>query len=56
LHAGTPIHVNIFRYFYNIGTGMLTEVVKDKAEVDFVVAVVHAGGAVTQGTHAMKSL
>ena len=46
LHAGTPRHVNIFGYFYNIDTGMLTEVVKDKAEVDVVVAVLHAGGAV----------
>jgi carbonic anhydrase len=32
-HAGTPKHVNIFGYFYNIDTGILTEVVKDKAEV-----------------------
>jgi carbonic anhydrase len=31
-HAGTPKHVNIFGYFYNIDTGSLTEVVKDKAE------------------------
>jgi len=31
-HAGTPKHVNIFGYFYNIDTGVLTEVVKDKAE------------------------
>jgi carbonic anhydrase len=31
-HAGTPKHVNIFGYFYNIDTGMLTEVVTDKAE------------------------
>jgi carbonic anhydrase len=28
-HAGTPKHVNIFGYFYNIDTGVLTEVVKD---------------------------
>jgi carbonic anhydrase len=31
-HAGTPKDVNIFGYFYNIDTGMLTEVVTDKAE------------------------
>jgi carbonic anhydrase len=31
-HAGTPKHVNIFGYFYNIDTGLLTEVVTDKAE------------------------
>lgn len=31
-HAGTPKHVNIFGYFYNIDTGMLAEVVTDKAE------------------------
>jgi carbonic anhydrase len=31
-HAGTPKHVNVFGYFYNIDTGMLTEVVTDKAE------------------------
>lgn len=31
-HAGTPKHVNIFGYFYNIDTGALTEVVRDKAE------------------------
>ena len=30
-HDGTPKHVNIFGYFYNIDTGVLTEVVKDKA-------------------------
>ena len=32
-HAGTPKHVNIFGYFYDIDTGILTEVVTDKAEV-----------------------
>jgi carbonic anhydrase len=32
-HAGTPKHVNIFGYFYDIDTGRLTEVVTDKAEV-----------------------
>lgn len=31
-HAGTPKHVNIFGYFYNIDTGTLTEVVTDKAK------------------------
>jgi carbonic anhydrase len=31
-HAGTPKHVNIFGYFYDIDTGVLSEVVKDKAE------------------------
>ena len=31
-HAGTPKHVNVFGYFYNIDTGALTEVVADKAE------------------------
>jgi carbonic anhydrase len=30
-HAGTPKHVNIFGYFYDIDTGMLTEVVNDRA-------------------------
>lgn len=29
-HAGIPKHVNIFGYFYNIDTGLLTEVVTDK--------------------------
>ena len=32
-HAGTPKHVNIFGFFYNIDTDVLTEVVKDKAKV-----------------------
>jgi carbonic anhydrase len=31
-HAGTPKHVNIFGYFYDIDTGVLTQVVMDKAE------------------------
>ena len=31
-HAGTPKHANIFGYFYNIDTGELTEVVKDRSE------------------------
>jgi carbonic anhydrase len=29
-HAGTPRHVNIFGYFYDIDTGALTEVVRDR--------------------------
>ena len=28
-HTGTPKHVNIYGYFYNIDTGELTQVVKD---------------------------
>ena len=28
-HDGTPKHVNIFGYFYDIDTGALTEVVRD---------------------------
>ena len=31
-HAGTPGHAAIFGYFYNIDTGALTEVVKDRAK------------------------
>lgn len=31
-HPGTPKHVNIFGYFFDIDTGMLTEVVADKTE------------------------
>jgi len=38
-HAGTPKHVNIFGYFYSIDTGVLNQVVKDKAE-----GVLIAGG------------
>jgi carbonic anhydrase len=30
-HDGTPKHVNIFGYFYDIDTGALTEVVRDEA-------------------------
>lgn len=41
-HAGTPKHVNVFGCFYNIDTGELTEVVKDKAET---VPVAAAAGA-----------
>lgn len=33
VHVGTPKHVNIFDYFYTIDTGVLTEAVKDRAEV-----------------------
>ena len=29
-HVGTPKHVNIFGYFYDIDTGLLTEVVRDR--------------------------
>src|SRR5690348_7583200 len=31
-HAGTPKHVSIFGYFYDIDTGTLTEVVRDEAK------------------------
>jgi len=31
-HAGTPKHVNILGYFYDIDTGVLTEVVNDPGE------------------------
>ncbi len=31
-HAGTPQHVNILGYFYDIDTGALTEVVTDRAQ------------------------
>src|SRR5215813_4096435 len=31
--AGTPKHVNIFGFFYDIDTGTLTEVVRDEAQV-----------------------
>jgi carbonic anhydrase len=31
-HDGTPRHVNVFGFFYDVDTGALTEVVKDKAE------------------------
>jgi len=30
-HAGTPKHVNVLGYFYDIDTGTLTEVVNDPA-------------------------
>ena len=32
-HAGTPRHVNVFGYSYDIDTGGLTEVVRDEAGV-----------------------
>ena len=32
-HAGTPRHVNILGFFYDIDTGALTEVVNDRAQV-----------------------
>jgi carbonic anhydrase len=51
-HAGTPKHVNVFGYFYNIDTGVLTEVVKDKAETILIPAASHGGGAINNGTHA----
>ena len=31
-HLGTPRHANIFGYFYDIDTGVLSEVVRDKAQ------------------------
>src|SRR5262249_42027118 len=31
-HAGTPRRVNIFGYFYDIDTGALTEVVRDRGD------------------------
>ena len=31
-HAGTPKHVSIFGYFYDIDSGALTEVVRDEAK------------------------
>ena len=34
MHPGTPKHVNIFGYFYDIDTGALTEVVTDKIYSD----------------------
>jgi len=51
-HAGTPKHVNVFGYFYNIDTGMLTEVVKDKAETILIAAASHGSGAINNGTDA----
>ncbi len=51
-HAGTPKHVNVFGYFYNIETGVLTEVVKDKAQTILIAAASHGGGAINNGTYA----
>lgn len=51
-HAGTPKHINIFGYFYNIDTGVLTEVVKDKPETILIASASHGGGAINNGTHA----
>jgi carbonic anhydrase len=51
-HAGTRKHVNVFGYFYNIDTGVLTEVVKDKAETILIPAASHRGGAINNGTDA----
>lgn len=31
-HPGTPKHANVFGYFYDIDTGALTDVVRDKAK------------------------
>lgn len=31
-HAGTPAHVNVFGYFYDIDRGVLTEVVADRVK------------------------
>ena len=50
-HAGTPRHVNIFGYFYNIDTGVLTEVVKDKAETSLLASALHGDGAIDNGTN-----
>jgi carbonic anhydrase len=51
-HAGTPKHVNIFGYFYNIDTGVLTEVVRDKAAAVRIGASMRECRALTHGTHA----
>lgn len=51
-HAGTPKYVNVFGYFYNIDTGVLTEVVKDKAEAILIDTASHRGAAINNGTHA----
>jgi carbonic anhydrase len=37
-HLGTPRHANIFGYFYDIDTGVLSEVVRDKAQAVAFVA------------------
>lgn len=51
-HAGTPRHVNVFGYFYDIDTGMLTEVVKDKPETMRITSALQGGGAINNGTDA----
>ena len=51
-HAGTPKHVNVFGYFYNIDTGVLTEVVKDTAQTILIAATSHQGDAINNGTDA----
>jgi len=51
-HAGTPKHVNVFGYFYNIDTGVLTEVVNDKAETILIPAAPHGGGTINNGADA----
>jgi hypothetical protein len=33
-HEGTPRHVNIYGYFYDIDTGTLTEVIRDIPRID----------------------
>jgi len=51
-HAGTPKHVNVFGYFYNIDTGVLTEVVRDKAKTNRAAGASHGGGANNNGRRA----
>ena len=51
-HAGTPKYVNVFGYFYNIDTGVLTEVVNDKAETILIPAAPHGGGTINNGADA----
>jgi len=51
-HAGTPKHVNVFGYFYNIDTGALTEVVKDTAQIILTPTASHQGDVINNGTDA----
>jgi carbonic anhydrase len=51
-HAGTPKHVNVFGYFYNIDTGVLTEVVKDTAQIILTPTASHQGDVINNGTDA----
>lgn len=51
-HAGTPKHVNVFGYFYNIDTGVLTEVVRDKAAAVRIGASMRECRVITHGPHA----